>query len=254
MSYSDIPKRNKTPLDKLIDSAVDCRRKLRHLEAGKKLTFKAFYKEALQLAGCDAATIEQLGQDVKEKSGTRHLQMFISKLVRVLREPNFPRCPRDPGKLLNVYGSNEAFQELTSLGFTVAQAIALAVFEVHKRFGNDAFGVIQDWPRYDVETASLRERIGTFADEMKTAVSGADLDIATDPSVLLPDERARGLARVSFRRGTGITLSDDGWPDRLIEDAESAIPAEPPKAPGAKIKPKPKRERHHLGGHQSATA
>ena len=254
MSYDDIPKRNKTPLDQLIDSAVDCRRKLRHLEAGRKLTFKAFYKEALELAGCDAATIEQLAEDIANKPGTRHVQMFISKLVRVFREPTYPRCTRDPGKVLNVYGSNEAFQELTSLGATVAQAIALAVFQVHERFGNDAFGVIQDWVKYDVETASLRERISTFADEMKIAVSGADLHIETDPSVLLPDERKRGLARVSFRRGTGITLSDDGWPNRLIEDAESAIPADPPKAPGAKAKPKPKRERHHLGGHQKAAA
>ena len=254
MSYEDTPKRNKTPLDQLIDMAVDCRRKLRHLEAGKKLTYKSFFNESLELAGCDAARIKQLGQAVKDNSGTRYLQMFISKMVRVLREPNYPRCPRDPTKVLNVYGSNEAFQELTSLGFTVPEAIALAVFTVHARFGNDAFGVIQDWTRYDVETASLRERIGTFADEMKTAVSGADLHIETDPAVLLPNERARGLARVSFRRGTGITLSDDGWPLRLIEDAEAAIPADPPKAPGAKAKPKPKRERHHLGGRQSAAA
>ena len=254
MAYEDIPRRVKTPLDQLVDSAVDCRRKLRHLEAGKKLTFKAFYAESLKLAKCDETRIKQLAEDIQNKPGTRYLQMFISKLVRVLREPNYPRCPRDPGKVLNVYGSNEAFQELTSLGATVAQAIALAVFTVHERFGNDSFGVIQDWTRYDLETASLRERISTFADEMKIAVSGADLHIATDASVLLADERKRGLARVSFRRGTGITLSDDGWPLRLIEDAEAAIPADPPKAPGAKAKPKPKRERHHLGGHQKAAA
>lgn len=254
MSYDDIPKRNKTPLDQLIDRAVDCRRKLRHLEAGKKLTFKAFYAEALELAGCDAARIKKLAEDIQNKPGTRHLQMFISKLVRVLREPNFPRCPRDPTKVINVYGSNEAFQELVALNATVAEAIALAVFQVHARFGNDAFGVIQDWPKYDVETARLRERIGTFADEMKIVVSGADMLIETDRSVLLPEERKRGLARVSFRRGTGICLSDDGWPLRLIEDAESAIPAAPPKAPGAKDKPISKRERHHLGGRQKAAA
>ena len=254
MAYEDTPKRNKTPLDKLIDSAVDCRRKLRHLEAGRKLTYPSFFKESLKLAGCDAATIEQLGQDVKEKSGTRHLQQFISKMVRVFREPNFPRCPKDPSRMLRIYGSLEAAQEIQELGAKVSQVIALAIFTLHVRHGNDAFGVIQDWTKYEVETASLRERLGTFADEMKIAVSGADLHIATDPSVLLPDERARGLARVSFRRGTGITLSDDGWPNRLIEDAESAIPSKPPNAPGAKDKPKPKRERHHLGGSQSAAA
>ena len=219
----------KTKLDGLIDQATELRRNLRRLEEGRKLTFSAFMKEALIVANCSEKQVEQFGEDLKTRSGTRHATALVRKLVKVLREPNYPRCPDDPAKVNRCYGSQEAVIELNNLGANLAMVLPLAVMEIKKRFGEEAFGVVENWSVHEKEALDLRRRITEIGEDMKSVVCGLDLDF--DTTTLLPDERKRGLARVSFRRAPGIVLSDGGWPARLIEDCEKAIPAPKPRAP-----------------------
>ena len=221
---------NRTVLDKLIDRAVITRRKLRKLEEGRKLTFEAFLEEALEIADCDEATIKKLGSDLDSRTGTQRANAFVRKMVAVLREPRYPRCPRDPARCLKIYGEDGAFIELQGLNATVAQAVALAVMLVKERFGDDAFGVIESWPQYEQETSRLRDQTADLAGKMKNAVSGQDLEFSTDD--LNSEERKKGLVRCTFRRAPGLVLSDQGWPDRLISDCEAPVPV-----------PKKKRER-----------
>lgn len=218
----------KTKLDNLIDRAIELRRLLRHLEEGRKLTYTAFMKEALAVANCAEKEIEQLGEDLKTRSGTRHANGLLRKLTKVLREPNYPCCPDDAAKVNRCYGSQEAVIELNNLGATLAMVIPLAVLEIKKRFGEEAFGVVENWSVHEKEALDLRRRITEIGEDMQSVVCGLDLNFDTE--TLLPDERKRGLARVSFRRAPGIVLSDGGWPARLIEDCEKAIPAPKPRA------------------------
>jgi len=229
----------KTKLDLLVDRAIEVRRKLRRLEEGRKLTYESFLKEALAVAGCTKKEVQQLGEDLKTRPGTRHATALVRKLVKVLREPNYPRCPTDAAKVNRCYGSQEAVIELNNLGATLAMVLPFAVMEIKKRFGEDAFGEITDWSTHEKEATTLRGRLAKIAEEMKPVVCGLDLDFSTE--TLLPDERKRGLCRVSFRRSPSTVLSDEGWPERLIADAEAAVPEPKPRAPLPK-----KRKRQRL--------
>lgn len=219
------PKTNLTPLDTLINSALGSRRKLRQLEEGRKLTYSAFLQEALELADCDQETIEQLGHALEgHTSSTQQANTFIRKLVATLREPNYPRCPRDPARCLRVYGNDGAFVELQGLGSTVSQAIALSVMQIKKRFGDEAFGEIEDWSEYEKETKALQNKITGISEKMPDVVSGLDLEFNFDD--LNAEEKRKGLTRVTFRRAPGVVLADGGWPLRLVEDCERPIPRE----------------------------
>ena len=223
-----------TALDKILDEAVAVRRKLRRLEENRKLTFPAFLAEALELADSTHQEIKDLDEKIKTHPGTHEAQAFLRRLVAALRESTYPRCPSDPGKILNCYGSDGAAIELSNLGATISQAVAVAVMVVHRRWGDDAFGVIENWQKFETDTENLQSRLDHLADKMRAVVCGDDLDFDTSKASLLPSEIARGLCRVSFRRAPAISHSGEDWPRLLIEDAERAVPALIPKAPKKK--------------------
>ena len=203
-----------TPLDALIGKAVGIVQQLERMDQKKKLTFGAFLDDAISLAGTTREKVEKLGVDLDTKPGMDPARAFVSKLVRVFREPNYPRCPRDSGKVLNCYGSSEAFQALTSLGATVGEAMAVAVLRVHKKFGDDAFGAIKNLNKYVKEYTTHRERIAAIYGEMKDVVSGADL--AWSQEGLFQDEIARGLGRTTFKRAPAIGPHHGDWPRELV--------------------------------------
>lgn len=225
----------KSKLDELIAEAAGIVQQLERLGQNRKLTASAFLDEAITLADTTREDVEKLALDLDTKPGLDPARAFVSKLVRVFRESTYPRCPRDPGKVLNCYGSDAAFQALTSLGATVAQAMAVAVMRVHQKFGNDVFGMIADWDRYEKETTDLRDRLAGIYEEMKDAVSGADLD--TSQEGLFQDEIARGLSRTRFRKAPGIGPHHGDWPRELVQAVATASK-------------KPKRER--MGGRKKA--
>ena len=224
--------RKATKLDTLIDEAVVIVQKLEGLDHDRKLTYPAFLKEAIAVAETTIEKVNKLNNELEQRPGTLHAQQFVSKLVKVFREPNYPRCPSNPGRVLNAYGSNEAFQELTGIGATVAQAMAVAIIRVHERFGDEAFGIIKNWNAYDKEYTTHRDRLSTLHEEMRSACTNADLAFDDTHPAVLPSERARGLCRVSFKRAAGISPSMGDWPQQIIADAVANVP-----------KSKPKRER-----------
>lgn len=231
-------KNKPTELDELIAEGVGVVQQLERLGQNRKLTASAFLAEAIEFADTTREEVEKLGVDLETKLGTDYANAFVSKLVRVFRESNYPRCPNDPGSVLNCYGSNEAFQQLTSLGATVAQAIALAVMRVHQKFGDDAFGVTKNWDKYVKEYTNLRYRLAGIYEEMKGAVCGLDLDTNTEG--LFQEEIARGLCRTSFRKAPGIGPHQGDWPRELVAACANA----PKKAANKK--------RERLGGRKKA--
>lgn len=209
-----------TKLDTLVDEASGIVQQLEQTDQNRKLTAEAFFAEAIALANTNRKEVEKLDVDLETKLGTDYANAFVSKMVRVFREGNYPRCPRDPGSVLNCYGTNEAAIELTSLGASVAHAIAVAIMRVHKKFGDDAFGVIENWGTYEKEDTKLRDRLAGIYEEMKDAVCGLDLDTSQDG--LLPDEIARGLCRTSFKREPGIGPHQGDWPRELVAACANA--------------------------------
>ena len=122
---------------------------------------------------------------------------------------------------------------LTGLGATVAEAIAVAVIRLHKKFGDDAFGNIKNWDTYERESNDLRDRLAEIYEVMQVAFSGEDLDMTNEG--LFQDERARGLCKVSFKRAPGISPSMGDWPTQIIADA-MAPPFRSPKRERAKLR------------------
>ena len=212
-------------LGELVDEAATVVQKLQKLDQNRKLTYAAFLAEAINLADTTREGVDKLDADLDSKFGMDSARSFVAKLVRVFREPLYPRCPTNTGKVLNAYGSSEAFPELTGIGATVAMAMAVAVLRVHRKYGDEAFGVIENWDTYEKESTDLRDRIATIYEQMREVVSGKDLIIDVSEDRLFPDERKRGLAHVSFNLARDINLSENEWPQQLVADAVANAPA-----------------------------
>lgn len=220
----------KTKLDLMIDQAVNLKRKLRRLEEHRKLSAESFFDHACELAECVAADVDDFQEALDTAVGADSVRSFVRRMMKAFKGDNFPTAHPNMSKMLKAFGAVEVIGELAQLDNTpLAMAQALAAKLATERFP-ERFGEIDDWSKYEKKTADLRNSLAKIAEKMKSVVKGDDLDFDSSHETLMPDERKRGLCRVSFRRAPGIVLADQDWPVRLIEDCEAAVPAKSPQS------------------------
>lgn len=222
-------------LDTLITEAVDLTRVLETLNAHRKLRYSAFFAEALEIAECDSARIADVKKTIYEKPGTEAIQIFLRRYSKALSEPNYPGPAKDANRVLRIYGSQELLPESTQFGIWAGELQALSVRMCHERFGDTAFGTVENRADHDKKTLAARTRLEAIHEEMRTVVTGADLDYDDTMPAVLPSQRAAGLCKVSFRRAPDLSPSMGDWPTQIIADA-GTIPFKKPKRERAKLR------------------
>lgn len=205
-------------LDLLIDKAAKKLRQLTKLQTTKKMSYPAFFREALKIAGCDEKRIDEIEEQVKGLHFDDGLSVFLRRLIAQFRQPEWSRPHPDVEKLFRLYGSGGVVGSNPS----IAEVQALAVKMTNARYGDAVFGDIDDLDKHHETITDLREEIDGFYSDMRQVVSGADLEF--DTTTLLPDERKRGLVFARFKRSPQVVFGDEEWPRLLTENCESAIP------------------------------
>ena len=211
-------------LDALIAEAVGLTRELENLNADRKLSFKAFFAEALHIADCDEKRLAEVKKIVYERHGTEHLQAFVRRYSKALSEPNFPRPLEDPSRATRIYGSDELLPQAAQHQILAGELQALAVKVCQDRFPA-SFGPVVDRAEHEKKTTGSRQRLGILYNEMQEAYSGVDL--ITSQQGLFQEEIARGLCRVTFKQAPAIGPHHGDWPRELV--AAAATPAKSPK-------------------------
>ena len=78
----------------------------------------------------------------------------------------------------------------------------------------EVFGECDDPVAHGKRVEELRAKLADAQQRMRTSY-GAD-DLLIDFAALSPDERRRGLAKVTFRIHPDVPLGAEDWPDRLV--------------------------------------
>ena len=203
-----------TNLDSLIAEAVDLVVELERLNGNRKLSFAAFLAEALKTAGCDEERIEAVELTVNEKHGTDHIKAYLRRYAKALSSPNYPSPLNDPSRPCRIFGSDELSGEMGQHQILAGELQALAVKIAHARFGDSVFGTVENRAEHAKQTTELRGRLNTIYGQMRSDVSGTDLE--TSQEGLMPDEIARGLCRTSFKRAPSIGPHQGDWPRELV--------------------------------------
>ena len=214
--------RKPTKLDALVDEAADLVRQLEQLDGSRKLSYKAFLKESLRIGDCTEKRIAVVKKVVYERYGTEHIQAFLRRFSKAISEPNYPRPFPDPSRPTRIFGSEDLMGQMGQFTILAGELQALAVLIAFERFGDQAFGKVEDWEPHQQQTNESRAKLEAIYEQMKAGFTGADLLIDTE--TLLPDERTRGLCLVSFIRCPSVGPSTPEWPQKLTLDALATTP------------------------------
>ncbi|MCH7935942.1 MAG: hypothetical protein IH994_02480 [Proteobacteria bacterium] len=215
-------------LDVLLNEGAEVLRELKRFEDSRKLTFDAFYALALRIADCDKKRIAQVEKIIETKHGVEHIAAIVRRLSKEFSEARYVKPFPDPSKAVRIFGSTDLESQAAQHRILAGEVQALAVKACHERFGEEVFGVVENFDKHEAETKKLRTRLESIYSKMEGVASGADFVI--DNSTLLPDERKRGLCRANFRRAPSISYGVPGWPKLLVEDCEAAVPIAEPKS------------------------
>ena len=208
-------------LDVLLNEGAEVLRSLHRLDGNRRLTPDAFLTAACRIADCSEEELSEFENRLDGAIGVDETRIFIRRMVMAFKPSTYPTPHSNLPKLLRCYGSDTVPGELGIMDGSLALCQAVAAKTVTKRFP-ELFGEITDFAAHEKKTRQLRTRLDHLYSKMTDAVSGADFVI--DNSTLLPDEKKRGLALVSFRRAPGISFGMPDWPRLLVEDAERPIP------------------------------
>lgn len=215
-------KNKPTKLDELIEQAADLVGELAALDADRKLTFKAFFAEALAVADVDEKRIAEVKKIIDERPGTEAIRIFLRRYSKALSEPTHPRPSADANRVLRIYGSEVLLGEATAFGIRAGELQALSVRVCFERYGEAAFGPVENRADHEKKTTTARSRLEAIHEEMRAACANVDLEYDDSYPAVLPSERARGLSKISFRRAKGISPSMGDWPQQIIADAVAA--------------------------------
>ncbi len=216
-----------TQLDNLINKGADALRKLHRLESGpgaRKLTADSFEAEALKIANVTPERIDEIEKLLETAHGADSIRAFIRRLGKELSTQNYVRPFPDPSKACRIFGHSNLDGQAGQHGIKAGELQVLAVRACRTRFGDDVFGEVKDLTKHERKVEALREKLDGIYAEMRSAFSGDDVVIDASAESLLPNERARGLARVTFRRAPGLTPAHSDWPQKLIADCEAPVP------------------------------
>lgn len=200
----------------LLDDATDTAMELKRAQAKPKLTSDAFLRDALLIAQCNEARLNEIEQALDNPhAATGALKAFIRRLVGAFRGKNFSRPTPEPSKLLRAYGSEDANAQISQIRSTIAEIQAYSVREcvgIHE----DCFGPVEDFVEYQAAVEKLTKKLDQLYAKMAGAWSGMDVEIDFN---LTPDDRRRGLCRISFKRAPDIDPGMDDWPQKMVEHA-----------------------------------
>ena len=205
-----------TKLDTLIAEAVGLTRELENLNADSKLSFKAFFAEALHIADCDEKRLAVVEGLIKKNRGTESIQIFLRRYAKVLSESSYPRPSDDANRVLRIYGSEELLPEATQYGIKAGELQALAVCVCFDRYGDQAFGKVVDRANHEKKTSTARTRLESIHEEMRRACTNNDLIFDDTYPAVLPSQKEAGLCKVSFKRAPDISPSMGDWPRELV--------------------------------------
>lgn len=199
--------------DKTLASAADVMAELRSSEAMRKLTPKAFRREALRAAGCKGPRVAEIEELLANSHASDAALAFVRRLAREFGESQYVRPFKDAAQALRIFGNEDTQSQLAALSITASEAIAVAAWRVTKKHPQ-RFGTITDFDAHTIRIDELRTDLETLYVELKAALGGDD--VAFDQTNLSNSERDRGLARIIFRQFPSIAMSPN-WPQRLVE-------------------------------------
>lgn len=210
----------KTKLDELVERAADLLVELSELDSDRKLSYQGFLKMALTIAECDEKRIAVVKKLVYEKPGTEAIQVFVRRVSKLFSQAVYTQPFLDPGRPARIYGSEELAGQLGQHQITVGEVQALCVMVAFQRFGEMAFGPVENQEHHERRSAMIRETLHGLYEKMKDAVSGLDLDTTTGG--LFQDEIARGLSRTTFKRLPSLSPNHGDWPRELVAAVANA--------------------------------
>lgn len=91
--------------DKTLSRAADVLVELRAAESQRKLTPKAFKKEARKLAGCTASRLDHIEILLGESRASDAALAFIRKVTKEFCETTYVRPFSNAGKAMRIFGA-----------------------------------------------------------------------------------------------------------------------------------------------------
>lgn len=182
-----------------VRTAAEMLARLEEMESleSRKLSAKAFMRDALNKAKTKPIRLEELERALGP--GTADAEAFIRRVSHELRRPNWTALPNDLTMFTRVYGSADAEQQLTAAGFSVGEAVAVAVQRA-TREAPEAFGTVDLPKKSDGEVKAVRRDYEALV--FRLTFSPVDLTVGEDA--------------VTFRfTGDAVRLAPN-WRDELV--------------------------------------
>ena len=188
--------------------AVEVAHELQECLRNRKLTAKAFLDLAVKNADTSIQRLNLLEQATKEPD-TDAIAAFLRKAAKYVAEPT---CPHPPpaekfAKMCRVLGSDALPAELARLGYSVGEALALAVRNAGNRYP-DRFGKVTNLEEHDARTEALRQKHKDLLVQMQETITGSDISYGEDGA--------------PFVAGTLVCFAK-GWPEKLLDHVASDI-------------------------------
>jgi len=187
---------------KLLKAAVKTCEKYDYAEGQRKLTSKAFLREALEVANTDDKRLDALERDIQRSIMERSRQ-FYRNALKFVKEPFCANMPRQPKKLnWLVQGHvDELTAELSTARSNTFELFALAVRTAVKKFPK-SFGTITDMAAHGEKLKALQAERAELYRQIETSYTPADLQIRNVSG---------GTASVSFAISGGeVPLGEHG--------------------------------------------
>jgi len=191
---------------KLLKAAVKVCEAYDKAESQRKLTAKAFLREALEVANTDNARLDALETAIERPIMERSRQ-FYRNALKFVKEP-FCSCPPRQPKKLNwlVQGHiDELTAELSTARSNTFELFCLAVRTAVKKFP-ESFGTITDMAAHGEKLKALQAERAELYRQIETSYTPSDLQMRNVSG---------GSANVSFAISGGAVALGEHAGERL---------------------------------------
>jgi len=186
---------------KLLTEAVKVCEAYDAAEKQRKLTAKAFLREALEVANTNNQRLDALEMAIERPIMERSRQ-FYRNALKFIKEPFCSCPPRKPSKLHWLSGHvDELTAELATARSNTFELFALAVRETTRKFPK-SFGTIENMTLHNEKLHALQAERAELYRQIETSYTPADLQIRNVSG---------GTASVSFAISGGeVPLGEHG--------------------------------------------
>lgn len=217
-----------TDLDRIANAAALLLIEHREHEqpAMKKLSADAFRSDAVKLAECNMARVEEIEALLVSKSeASQHLGAMINSIRKLYLEPNFGRPHPDAPKITRIACDPDryALAEMAALKISAYEACAVAAVRATIPAHAAKFGKLDDWDAHATRLDELQDSLTTAYSNMRNTWTARDLE---DDPTLTPTQRNEGLSRSRFVRFPNIIkAAESDWPQRFVAAVAEEIEA-----------------------------